>query len=75
MKKTTWNTYATYGFTHAVAQDRASQGGVHHHQVRKAGGGWQKRIVQSNGRFSASGPVTPITDHEGEAAFATAQNL
>lgn len=72
MKATLWNTYATRGYTHDVANDQASSGGVHHHQVRKAKSGWQKRIVQSNGKHSAYGPVEPVSDAEGEAAFETA---
>lgn len=74
IRKSQWNTYATYGYTYDVANDQASAGGVHLHQVRKTKGGfWQKRIVQSNGRHTAYGPVSPITEEEGEAAFATAQ--
>jgi len=34
---------------------------------------WQKRIYQSNGRFGAAGPVEPISEAEGEAHFATAE--
>ncbi len=74
IRKTTWNTYKTTGFTHDVANDQASAGGVHHHQVRKTKTGWQKRIYQSNGRHGAHGPVEAITDDEGESYFATAQN-
>jgi len=68
-----WHTYAMSGYTYDVAQDRASQGGVHFHQVRKGNSGWRKRILQSNGRHEAAGPVTPITDAEGEAWFETAK--
>lgn len=75
MKTTTWNTYRTTGYTHDVAQDQRSAGGVHLHQVRKTKAGWQKRIKQINGRFVAFGPVTALTDAEGEAAFATAKSL
>jgi len=73
MKATTWNTYRTTGYTHDVAQDQRSAGGVHHHQVRRTKSGWQKRIVQSNGNHSATGEVTPMSDADGEAAYATAQ--
>jgi len=75
MKKTTWTTYSTRGYSHDVANDPVSTGGVHHHQVRKTKSGWQKRILQSNGRFQAPGPVTAIAESEGEANFATAKNM
>lgn len=74
MKKTTWTTYATRGYTFDAAQDQRSAGGVHHHQVRKTKTGWQKRIKQSNGRYSSLGPVSTISEAEGEAAFETAKN-
>lgn len=73
MQKTTWNTYATRCYTYDVANDQRSAGGVHLHQVRKTKSGWQKRILQSNGRFEAAGEVEPISEAEGEAKFATAQ--
>lgn len=74
MKKTTWNTYSIVGFSHDVANDQASAGGVHLHQVRRhAHGGWQHRICQSNGRHQAYGPVESISVEDGEAKFATAQ--
>lgn len=72
MKRTNWNTYATRGYTFDAAQDQRSAGGVHLHQVRKTKAGWQKRILQSNGRFKAAGPVSAISDADGEAAFVTA---
>lgn len=73
MSKTNWNTYATYGYTFDAAQDQASAGGVHLHQVRKTKAGWMRRILQSNGRHKAAGPVTPIRDEaEGEAKWLTA---
>lgn len=73
---TTWKTYATRAFTFDVANDRASQGGVHLHQVRRtASGHWQKRILQSNGNHRAPGPVEAITEAEGEALYATAEGL
>ena len=73
MKNTTWNTYTTYGYTYDVANDQRSAGGVHLHQVRKTASGWQKRIKQSNGRFASYSEVSPLSDADGEAAFATAQ--
>lgn len=73
MKKTTWNTYSTRGFSHDIANDRASSGGVVHHQVRRTRNGfWQRRACQSNGRHEAYGPVEAISDAEGEALYATA---
>ena len=73
LRKTTWNAYATTGYTHDVANDQASAGGVHHHEVRRTRTGWQKRICQSNGRHVAHSPVESISDAEGEALFATAE--
>lgn len=74
IRKSNWNTYATYGYTYDVANNQSSAGGVHEHQVRRTRGGhWQKRICQSNGRHQAYGPVSPLSEEEGEAFFATAQ--
>lgn len=73
MKKTTWNTYRTTGYSHDVAQDQRSAGGVHHHQIRKTKSGWQRRIKQSNGRFESFSAVREMSESDGEAAFATAQ--
>ena len=39
MRISEWNTYAIYGYTHDVAQDPRSQGGVHIHEVRRARSG------------------------------------
>ena len=72
-RKTTWTTYATTGYTHDVANDQASAGGVHHPQVRQTKAGWQARICQSNGRHQSYGPVTPISDEDGAAHFASAE--
>jgi hypothetical protein len=73
MKNTTWNTYRTTGYTHDVAQDQRSAGGVHLHQVRKTRAGWETRIKQSNGRFSSFGASSAVTESEGVAAFAKAK--
>lgn len=73
ISRTTWNTYATTGYAHDVAQDQASAGGVHLHQVRRTRGGWQKRICQSNGQHRSYGPVEPVSDADGEALFARAE--
>jgi hypothetical protein len=75
MNATTWNTYHTSGYTHDVAQDQRSAGGVHHHQVRRTKSGWQKRIKQTNGRFTAYGETMPMSDADGAAAFATAKSI
>lgn len=74
MKATNWNTYATRGYTHDVANDRASAGGVHHHQVRRTKAGWQKRVCQSNGSHQAYSHVESVSDEDGEAYFAAAAN-
>ncbi len=75
-RKSTWITYATYGYTHDVGNDQRSAGGVHHHQVRKhAKYGWQKRIAQTNGRYTTYGRVEALDELTGEAHFATAQQL
>jgi hypothetical protein len=73
LRETDWNTYITTAYTHDVAQDKRSQGGVHHHQVRKSKTGfWLHRILQANGKHEALGPVHAIPEAEGEAHFATA---
>ncbi len=74
LNKSTWNTYHTSGYTHDVANDQASAGGVHLHQVRKTRHGWQHRVYQSNGQHGAAGPVSLIDESEGEAHFATASD-
>ena len=74
MDKRKWNTYRTVGYSYDVANDGASQGGVHDHQVRWTQSGWQHRVLQVNGWHSAAGPVTPIeSDADGAARFATAE--
>ena len=69
--KTEWITYATYGYTYDVAQDQRSAGGGPLHQIRYADG-WQTRIVQSNGKHSANGPIEAVDDATGKAYFDTA---
>lgn len=73
MDKRTWTTYARTGYMYDVANDQRSAGGVHLHQVRRTRSGWQKRILQSNGKFSAPGPVEKLTVEEGEALWARAE--
>jgi hypothetical protein len=75
LRKTTWNTYARAGYTHDVANDQASAGGVHLYQVRWTKSGWERRILQSNGRHSASSPVETLTDTAGESYFKRAQQV
>ena len=75
IRKNAWNTYATTGYTHDVANDQASAGGVHLHQVRKGKSGWQKRICQSNGHHQSYGKVEAVSDKDGEAFFARAEKL
>jgi hypothetical protein len=75
LRSTTWNTYRTTGYTHDVANDQASAGGVHHHQIRRTKRGWQKRIVQVNGMHSAASDEQTVTDAEGAAAFEAARNF
>lgn len=74
MRKSTWNTYRTTGYTHDVANDQRSAGGVHHHQVRLApSGAWQYRILQTNGRHRSIGVASVIDAAIGEANFAMAE--
>jgi hypothetical protein len=69
-RKTTWTTYATYAYTHDVANDQCSAGGIHDHQIRcTRTGKWQKRIRQLNGRNVAYGQTITLDAHEGEAAW------
>lgn len=72
MSKRNWTTWATRAYTHDVANDQRSAGGVHLHQVRKIDGQWQARILQSNGKYRHHGEVSPLDDAEGEARYATA---
>ena len=75
IRRDVWNIYRTTGYTHDVAQDQRSAGGVHHHEVRRTKTGWQTRICQSNGRHTAYGPTKPVSDEEGERSFTLAVNL
>lgn len=70
--RTRWNTYRVTGYTHQVGDDGRATGGVHLHQVRKSGQYWQRRTVDSNGRHTSAGPVSPIPADQGEALYATA---
>ena len=75
LRKSTWNTYSIRGYTHDVANDQASAGGVHLYQIRYTKHGWQKRVLQSNGRHEAYGEVSPVDYSEGAAAFAEAEAI
>ena len=72
MKRTIWTTWAIRAYTHDVANDQRSAGGVHLHQVRRVKTGWQARILQSNGKYRCAGEVSLLDDAEGEARYATA---
>lgn len=75
IRRSTWNRYATTGYTHQVGTDARATGGVHVHEVRRTRSGyWQRRISDSTGRYISHGPVTPIDAAEGEALFARAQS-
>lgn len=69
MNKSKWNTYHVGGYTHDVANDQSSAGGVHLHQVRKTVNGWQKRICQSNGKHQAYSKIEKLSDLEGVEKF------
>lgn len=74
MNARAWNTYAIRGYTHQAGTDSRATGGVHRLEVRRLpSGAWQRRTVDSNGRFASPGPAEPIATAEGEALFATAQ--
>ena len=76
MKRSTWNTYRMTGYTHDVANDQLSAGGVHLYQVRRIrNGGWQTRICQSNGCHVSYGEYATVSDSEGELLFARAQTF
>ena len=73
MGTTNWNTYRATGYTHDVANDPPSTGGVNLHQVRLAPDGWRYRIVQSNGKHRATGPVERLAAADGQARYETAK--
>ena len=75
VRKNNWNTYCTTGYTYDAANDQASAGGVHLHQIRKTRKGWQKRILQSNGQHQATSPIIEITDDCGEKMFGIASGV
>ena len=66
----TYTTVLTRGYTHDVANDQRSAGGVHLTQIRKTTDGWMMRIKQSNGRHSAMSPAKRITEQEAQRLIA-----
>lgn len=71
MKITTaWKTYRTTGYTTQVGDDPRATGGVHLIQIRKTGGKYYRRIVESNGRFQSATKAVPALPEEIEAAEA-----
>ena len=73
IRQTEWNTYSMRGYTHDVANDQRSAGGVHFLQVRRGPAGWQKRVLQSNGTATAAGPIEVLDTPQGEAYFEQAK--
>lgn len=69
LNKIKWNSYYVGGYTHDVANDQSSAGGVHLHQIRKTVKGWQRRICQSNGKHQAYSTIENISDAEGLEKF------
>lgn len=51
---------------------KRQHGGVHLHQVRQGKGGWQKRVVDSNGVYRSAGKIEAVADADGEALFVRA---
>ena len=74
MNRKNWTTYAISGYTHQVGDDQRATGGVHLHQVRRTKSGWQRRTVDSNGRYDSAGRVEPLDDATGEAKFSQSQS-
>lgn len=73
LRRRAWNTYCISGYTHQVGDDPRATGGVHLHQVRLSRSGWQRRTVDSNGRWASPGPIEGLPDDQGEALFARAE--
>ena len=72
MSRNTFTTYRITGYHTQHGEDARATGGVVMLQVRRTRSGWQRRSVDSNGRYRSAGPVEPISEAEGEALFATA---
>jgi hypothetical protein len=73
IRKNVWNTYQTTGYTHDVANDQSSAGGVHLYQVRLHRGAWQTRVKQSNGSHVAYGPTHDVDIADGLDCFERAK--
>ena len=72
MSKNKWTTYRTTGYTHDVANDQLSAGGVHLHQVRRNRNVWQTQICQTNARHISYGPTKEVSAAEGETLWSIA---
>ena len=72
VQKRHWNTYAVSGYTHQVGGDPRATGGIHRHEVRHTGVGWQKRIVDANGCFESPGDPEFVSSPDGEILFSRA---
>jgi len=57
-------TYRTTGYTHDVANDQSSAGGVHLHCVQHTADGYEYVICQSNGNRQAYGEYEPVTEED-----------
>ena len=68
-----WTTYEVCTYTHDVANDQRSAGGVHIHQVRCVDGQWQHRICQANERAQAYSSVSIIDEADGLKYWEAAQ--
>lgn len=74
MNKREWNTYDITGYTHQRGTDQRATGAVHLHQVKQTvSGNWQRRAVDSNGRFKSAGPVQKLSRAEGEQLYSQAE--
>ena len=57
-------TYRTTGYTHDVANDQSSAGGVHLHCLQYTADGYEYVICQSNGNHQAYGEYEQITEED-----------
>jgi len=74
LRKSSWNTYRTSGYTYDVANDQASAGGFHLKQVRLHKGAWQYRICQSNGTHQSYSETEGISSEDGLQKFEQAKS-
>ena len=75
LSKRNWNTYHVNGYTHDVANDQSSAGGIHLHQVRCIKNVWEKRICQSNGNHQSYGPHERVSESEGQEWYRFVQHI